>query len=124
MPLRICGIMAVGNVSLAPTGSRCWQALRVALNWELLTPYCCSWTGPNFMLDWLLDGSGQVGTPCERMQWEKATSFECAAPPAPGEPPEPVDEPVDDGPLPHAAASRATVAVAMMAAAVRAGRAR
>jgi len=76
------------------------------------------------MLDWLLDGSGQVGTPCERMQWEKATSFECAAPPAPGEPPEPVDEPVDDGPLPHAAASRATVAVAMMAAAVRAGRAR
>jgi hypothetical protein len=54
----------------------------------------------------LVVGSGQFGTPCERMQREKATSLECAAPPALDEPPEPVDEPVDDGPLPHAAASR------------------
>jgi hypothetical protein len=55
------------------------------------------------------------------MQWEKATSWEFAAPeladpPAFVEPP----EPVDDGLLLHAAASRTRAAVAMTAAAVRA----
>jgi hypothetical protein len=61
-------------------------------------------------------GSGKAGTPCERMQWEKATALELAAwaltgPPAFDEPP----EPVDDGLPPHAAASRARAAVAMAA---------
>jgi hypothetical protein len=55
------------------------------------------------------------------MQWEKATVLEFAAweltgPPAFDEPP----EPVDDGPPPHATASKTRTAVAMMAAAVRA----
>jgi hypothetical protein len=49
------------------------------------------------------------------MQREKATSLECADPPALGDPP----DPVDDG-LPPQAVSRARAAVAMMAAAVTA----
>jgi hypothetical protein len=60
------------------------------------------------MLLWLLDGSGQAGTPCERMQWEKATSLECADAPALGGPPEPADDP-----LPLQAVSRATAAAMM-----------
>jgi hypothetical protein len=57
------------------------------------------------------------------MHWAKVSSGEFADRPAFDEPPEPVDkppEPVDDGLLLHAAASRIKVAVAMMAATVRA----
>jgi hypothetical protein len=57
------------------------------------------------------------------MHWEKASmgfvDWEFAEPPACDAPPEPVD---DELPLLHAAASRARTAVAMRAAAVRAGR--
>jgi len=63
--------------------------------------------------DW---GSGKFGTLCERMHWEKASSWEFADPPAFDEPP----GPVDDGLPLHAAASRTRAAAAMMAAAVRA----
>jgi hypothetical protein len=75
---------------------------------------------------WPGSGSGNSGTPCERMHWEKATSLPDVEllddPPAGGEPPEPAGDPL----LPHAAASSARAAVAMTAAAVRAagGRAR
>jgi len=66
-------------------------------------------------------GSGKFGTPRARTQREKASAFweivdgEPAGPPAFDEPP----EPVEDG-LPLHAASRARMAVAMMAAVVRA----
>jgi hypothetical protein len=67
----------------------------------------------------VLLGSGYVDTPCERMQWTKASAFwefvdwAFVDPPACDEPPEPVDE----GLPPHAAASRTR---AIMAAAARA----
>jgi hypothetical protein len=117
MPLIICGTWAwVG-------WSRCAQALWATWNWELLTPTCCEVT---LGTPPLRVGSGKFGTPCERMQWEKATGLELAVweltgLPAFDEPP----EPVDDGLLPlQAAASRARTAVAMRAAAVRADRSR
>jgi hypothetical protein len=70
----------------------------------------------------LLDGwgSGKSGTPWPRTHRAKASSCEANADDAP---PVPVDGglPVDDGLRLHAAASRARAAVAMMAAAVRAG---
>jgi hypothetical protein len=83
----------------------------------VLTPTCC---GVTLGTPPLLVGSGKADTPCERMQWEKATALELAAwelagPPAFDEPP----GPVDDGLLAHAAVSRARAA-ATMAAAVRA----
>src|SRR5437762_754678 len=62
-------------------------------------------------------GSGQFGTPCERMQAEYATADgDLVDPPAPGEPPEP-----ENGGLllAHAATSRVRTPVAMRAAAVR-----
>src|SRR5580700_2471179 len=104
---------AAGLSSMLPVfGSRCWQAFRAVWSWELLTLSCCavSLGTPPLPL-----GSGKFGTPCERMQLEKATAErELADPPAFDEPP----EPVADGP-PHPA-TRARPAVTMMAAAVRA----
>src|ERR1700722_2646843 len=87
---------AAGLSSMLPvSGSRCWHAFRAAWSWELLTPSCCAvslGTPP------LLLGSGKYGTPCERMQPEKATAdWERADPPA-------VDEPLEavaDGLPPH-----------------------
>jgi hypothetical protein len=48
------------------------------------------------------------------MQWAKASSWFCD-PPAFDEPPEPAEEPVDEGLLLHAAVSRARPAMAMTA---------
>ncbi len=77
--------------------------------WERLTPSCCQLG--NLSLLW---GSGKFGTPFERMQPAKASSWEVCDPPA-------LDEPPADGlPLLHAAASRTKPAAAMTAAAVRA----
>ena len=118
IPVIICGVWAWAG------WSRCAQALWATRNWELLTPTCCGVTlgTPPLRVE-----SGKAGTPCARMQWEKATVLEFAAweltgPTAFDEPP----EPVDDGLPPHAAVSRTRTAVAMMPAAVRAagGRAR
>ena len=113
MPLVIRGTWAwVG-------WSSCAQALWAAWSWEVLTPTCC---GVTLGTPPLLVGSGKAGTPCERMQWEKATAWELAAwelagPPAFDEPP----GPVDDGLLPHAAVSRARAAATLAAAARAAG---
>ena len=62
-----------------PFGSRCAQALWAAWNWELLTPSCCRLTLGNPLANsLLLSGSGNFGTPWERMQWEKAYRLESA----------------------------------------------
>src|SRR6476660_8904792 len=56
---------------LPPFGSRCRQALCAARNRELSTPSCCS---PTFGIAPPRPGSGKLGTPPERMQWEKASA--------------------------------------------------
>ncbi len=109
MPVSSSATSAGGNWSSMPTGSRRWQAFSAAWYWELVTPSCCA--PGNFTLLRACLGVGKFGTPCERMQWEKATSWEFAAPeladpPAFVEPP----EPVDDGPPPQAAADRTRAA--------------
>jgi hypothetical protein len=87
--------------------SSCAQALWATWNRELPTPTCC---GVTFGTPPLLVGSGKSGTPCERMQREKATADgESADPPALGEPP----GSAEDGLPLHAAASSARPAVAM-----------
>jgi len=80
----------------------------------LLTPSC---RAVSLGIPPLLLGSGKFGTPCERMQPEKATAdWERADPPAFDEPP----EPVAGGLPPQAAVSTARPAAVMMAATVRA----
>ena len=107
---------------LPPFGSRCRQALCAACTRELPAPSCCD-VSLDLSNTPLLEGSGQFVTPLERMQRAKATApFGCAdavkgleeelllrvvvelscATSVPGEPP-------------HAAASRASPAVAMIA---------
>src|ERR1700733_10388364 len=123
MPRRRSGTSAGGNWSSMPTGSRCWQASSAALSWELLTRSCGALG--NFALLAPAWGSGKFGTPCERTQWEKATRWAFADPPAfedfadlPAV--DALPEAVDAGLLPHAVARTARAAVAMIAAAVRA----
>jgi hypothetical protein len=65
---RICCISA--GVGALPFGSRCWQELWAEGNRGLLRAIC-------FVLGGklpLLLGSGQFGTPCERMQRAKASA--------------------------------------------------
>src|SRR5437762_9125200 len=57
--------------------SRDAQAFWADSNSELLTPSCC---GPTFGRAPLLSGSGKFGTPCERMQREKARGLADAGP--------------------------------------------
>jgi hypothetical protein len=100
-----------------PSGSRCPHALAAA-GYLGFVVAPSSW---GFGHDPLLLGSGKFGTPLERMQWEKASSWAFTDwvfvdPPPFGEPP----EAVDDGPPPHAATTRTRTAVAVMAATVRA----
>jgi DNA-binding response OmpR family regulator len=116
MPRRSIGTSAGGNWSSVPAGSSRWQAVSAALSWELLTRSCCA--PGNFALLAPACGSGKLATPCARTQREKERS----GPPALGAVPAPPG--FDDGPVPadggvllQAAAIRATVAVAMMAAA-------
>src|ERR1022692_2740551 len=49
------------------SGYRCWQAVWAAWSWELLTPSSCALV---FGTCPVPAGSGNFGTPCERMQWE------------------------------------------------------
>jgi DNA-binding response OmpR family regulator len=111
MPFHSCCTSATVG-PLPPPGSKCWQAWVAASKTESLTPSC---RGVCLGIPSLPAGSGKFGTPRERTQREKATSWEFTSPPAFCAAP----EPVDDGLAPHAAASR-TTAVAAMAAAVRA----
>src|SRR5215470_18356543 len=100
-------------------GSRFWQAPVTALIRDTLTPSCRGLEPGNFpMKDG--GGSGKFGTPCERIQREKASADGGpAGPPAFGEPPEPVNE----GLPPHAAVSSTRPAVTARTPARR-GRAR
>jgi hypothetical protein len=118
MPGSSSGISAGANWSSIPAGSRCWHAFSAALSWELPIPSCCALG--NFALVAPVWGSGKFGTPWERTQRAKASSWEFADPPACVELPEAV---VDGLPLLHAAA-KARTAMEVTAAAVRAIRCR
>jgi hypothetical protein len=63
----------------APSGRSFLQALSAAWNWELLTPSSCELTlGNPSGIALLALASGNLGTPFERMQREKASaSFSC-----------------------------------------------
>jgi hypothetical protein len=110
MPTSSCCTSAEENRWSGPAGSRFWQAFAAAWYWEPLTPSCCA--PGNFLL---LDGSGKFGTPFERMHWAKASSEGPDDAPAFGEPLDPVDE----GLLLHAAASRTSAVAAVLATAIR-----
>src|SRR6266704_3212614 len=105
--------------------STCWHArVLVAICGAFGSMLSGRWKKGRWSCRDVGSGSGKFGTPWERMQPEKASTFwelvdgEVAGPPAFGEPP----APAEDGLL-HAAASRARPAVAMIAAAARAVRA-
>src|SRR5947209_2008877 len=95
-PVMICGAWAWDGWS---NGA---QARWAAWNRALLTPACCGVTlgTPPRRL-----GSGKFGTPCARMQWEKATAWEFAAWTVAG--------PAAGGRLPHAVDSSARPAAAI-----------
>jgi signal transduction histidine kinase len=112
MPLSSCRT-SVWFGALPPFGSRCWQAFWAVWYREVLTPRSCALG--NFAVTWPGRGSGKLGTPFERMQREKATSWEFSDPAACDAPP----ELVDDGPELHAA-SRAVTATAVQEHSVRA----
>lgn len=103
-------------------GSKCWQALWAAWYRELLA---ASWLRVTLLKTPLLLGSGKFGTPFERMQWEKASAPFCCAGAAGGVEDfcvvfEPTCATWLPGALLHAGDSRASPAMAMIAAAVRA----
>jgi hypothetical protein len=97
-------------MSSAPGGSKSWQDLAAAWNWVLLTPSCCRL---NLGTSPPLVGSGKLGMPWERMQWENPMADgalagrELVVPPAL----DPSREPVDEGLLPQAAASKTRAAM-------------
>jgi len=112
MPLSSCCTSAWLG-ALPPFGSRCWQAFWAAWYREVLTPRSCALG--NLAATWPGRGSGKFGTSFERMQREKASSWELTDPPACDEPP----ELVADGLELHAA-SRAVTATAVQEHSVRA----
>src|SRR6266567_4727890 len=107
MPFSVCRTWASFG------WSRDAQAFWAAWNCDPLTPSCC---GPPFGSAPLLSGSGKFGTPCARMQWEKASALADAEPFG--------EDEATPGPLPpQATASKVrTAAVATAAGEVRAGR--
>lgn len=63
-------------VGWTPLGSSCRQAFSAACNCELVTPSSCGATlGKPLGISLLLLGSGNLGTPWERMHCEKASAF-------------------------------------------------
>jgi hypothetical protein len=82
--------------ALPPLGSRCVQASFAAVEACFELPLANGGTFPE------ASGSGKVGTPCDRMQREKASAVVVDAAGLVAEPP-------------HPAASRVTPAVAMIA---------
>lgn len=113
MPFHSCRTSAwLGPPPLL--GSRCPQAWVAVWYSEVLAASCRMVALLNCPA---LLGSGKSATPWARTQRAKASALEFADPPAFGEPP----ELVDDGLPLHAAASRVSAPVVMIAAAVRAG---
>jgi hypothetical protein len=105
MPLSSC-CTSVWFGAPPPFGSRRWQAFWAAWYREVLTPRSCALG--NFAATCPGRGSGKFGTSFERMQREKASSWEFTDAPACDEPP----ELVADGLELHAA-SRAVTATAV-----------